>query len=105
MKDWIEKRIKEQNAKNIIIFPLREEDVERRIRNAKMDNETLKNYEELLASLELERKMFEKELSRQETMSERVEVRKDLKKCEEKIKELTEQIKKRKTKWNPEQKP
>ncbi len=70
-----------------------------------MDNETLKNYEELLASLELERKMFEKELSRQETMSERVEVRKDLKKCEEKIKELTEQIKKRKTKWNPEQKP
>ena len=104
MKDWIEKRIKEQNANNIIIFPLREEDVERRIRNAKMDNETLKNYEELLASLELERKMFEKELSRQETMSERVEVRKDLKKCEEKIKELTEQIKKRKTKWNPQQK-
>jgi peptidoglycan hydrolase CwlO-like protein len=105
MKDWIEKRIKEQNAKNIIIFPLREEDVERRIRNAKMDNETLKNHEELLVSLERERKMFQNELSRQETMSERVEVRKDLKKCEEKIKELTEQIKKRKTKWNPEQKP
>ena len=105
MKDWIEKRIKEQNAKNIIIFPLREEDVERRIRNAKMDSETLKNHEELLVSLELERKMFQNELSRQETMSERVEVRKDLKKCEEKIKELTEQIKKRKTKWNPEQKP
>ena len=105
MKDWIEKRIKEQNAKNIIIFPLREEDVERRIRNAKMDNETLKNYEELLVSLERERKMFQNELSRQETMSERVEVRKDFKKCEEKIKELTEQIKKRKTKWNPEQKP
>ena len=95
MKDWIEKRIKECNAKNIIIFPLREEDVERRIRNAKMDNETLKNYEELLASLELERKMFEKELSRQETMSERVEVRKDLRKCERKIKELTEQLQKR----------
>ena len=95
MKDWIEKRIKEQNANNIIIFPLREEDVERRIRNAKMDNETLKNYEELLASLELERKMFEKELSRQETMSERVEVRKDLRKCERKIKELTEQLQKR----------
>ena len=94
MKNWIEKRIKEQNAKNIIIFPLREEDVERRIRNAKMDSETLKNYEELLVSLELERKMFQNELSRQETMSERVEVRKDLKKCEEKIKELTEQIKK-----------
>ena len=105
MKDWIEKRIKEQNAKNIIIFPLREEDVERRIRNAKMDSETLKNHEELLVSLELERKMFQNELSRQETMSERVEVRKDLKKCEEKIKELTEQIKKRKTKWKPEQKP
>lgn len=105
MKDWIEKRIKEQNAKNIIIFPLREEDVERRIRNAKMDSETLKNHEELLVSLERERKMFQNELSRQETMSERVEVRKDLKKCEEKIKELTEQIKKRKTKWNPEQKP
>ncbi len=105
MKDWIEKRIKEQNANNIIIFPLREEDVERRIRNAKMDNETLKNHEELLVSLERERKMFQNELSRQETMSERVEVRKDLKKCEEKIKELTEQIKKRKTKWNPEQKP
>jgi|LULF01.1.fsa_nt_gb peptidoglycan hydrolase CwlO-like protein len=105
MKDWIEKRIKEQNANNIIIFPLREEDVERRIRNAKMDIETLKNHEELLVSLERERKMFQNELSRQETMSERVEVRKDLKKCEEKIKELTEQIKKRKTKWNPEQKP
>jgi hypothetical protein len=104
MKDWIEKRIKEQNAKNIIIFPLREEDVERRIRNAKMDSETLKNYEELLVSLELERKMFQNELSRQETMSERVEVRKDLQECERKIKELTEQIKKRKIKWNPQQK-
>ena len=53
-----------------------------------------KNHEELLVSLELERKMFQKELALQETMSERVEVRKDLKKCEEKIKELTEQIKK-----------
>ena len=105
MKGWIKKRIKEYNANNIIIFPLREEDVKRRIRNAKMDNETLKNYEELLVSLERERKMFQNELSRQETMSERVEVRKDLKKCEKKIKELTEQIKKRKTKWNPEQKP
>ena len=39
MKDWIKKRIKECNAKNIIIFPLREEDVERRIRNAKIDKE------------------------------------------------------------------
>ena len=37
---------------------MREEDVERRIRNAKMDNETLKNHEELLASLELERKIW-----------------------------------------------
>ena len=43
MKDWIEKRIKEQNAKNIIIFPLREEDVERRIRNAKIDKELEEN--------------------------------------------------------------
>ena len=56
-------------------------------------------------SLELERKMFQNELALQETMSERVEVRKDLKKCEKKIKELTEQLQKRKTKWNPEQKP
>ena len=43
MKDWIEKRIKEQNANNIIIFPLREEDVERRIRNAKIDKELEEN--------------------------------------------------------------
>ena len=63
-----------------------------------------KNHEELLMSLELERKMFQNELALQETMSERVEVRKDLRKCERKIKELTEQIKKRKTKWNPQQK-
>ena len=46
MKDWIEKRIKECNAKNIIIFPLREEDVERRIRNAKIDKELEENTEE-----------------------------------------------------------
>ena len=39
MKDWIKKRIKECNAKNIIIFPLRNEDVERRLRNAKIDKE------------------------------------------------------------------
>ena len=39
MKDWIMKRIKEQNANNIIIFPLREEDVERRLRNIKIDKE------------------------------------------------------------------
>ena len=61
MKDWIKKRIKECNAKNIIIFPLREEDVERRIRNAKMDSETLKNHEELLVSLELERRKLKQE--------------------------------------------
>ena len=46
MKDWIKKRIKECNAKNIIIFPLREEDVERRLRNAKIDKEFEENTEE-----------------------------------------------------------
>ena len=56
-----------------------------------------KNHEELLVSLELERKMFQKELALQETMSERVIVRKDLRKCERKIKELTEQLQKRNT--------
>ena len=39
MKDWIKKRIKECNANNIIIFPLREEDVERRLRNIEIDKE------------------------------------------------------------------
>ena len=39
MKGWIKKKIKECNANNIIIFPLREEDVERRLRNAKIDKE------------------------------------------------------------------
>ena len=43
MKDWIMKRIKEQNANNIIIFPLREEDVERRRRNAEIDKELEEN--------------------------------------------------------------
>ena len=56
-----------------------------------------KNHEELLVSLQLERKMFQKELALQETMSERVEVRKDLRKCERKIKEFTEQLQKRNT--------
>ena len=56
-----------------------------------------KNHEELLVSLELERKMFQKELTLQETMSERVIVRKDLRKCERKIKEFTEQLQKRNT--------
>ena len=64
-----------------------------------------KNHEELLMSLELERKMFQKELALQETMSERIIVRKDLQKCERKIKELTEQLQKENdrskvTKWN-----
>ena len=49
---------------------------------------TEKIHEQLQVSLELERKMFQKELTLQETMSERVEVRKDLAKCEKKIKEL-----------------
>ena len=39
MKDWIKKRMKELNANNIIIFPLREEDVERRLRNIEIDKE------------------------------------------------------------------
>ncbi len=47
-----------------------------------------KIHDELRMSLELERKLLEKELSLQETMSERIEVRKDLVKCEKKIKEL-----------------
>ena len=64
-----------------------------------------KIHEELLVSLELERKLLQKELSVQEAMSERVVVRKDLQKCERKIKELTEQLQKENnrskiTKWN-----
>ena len=39
MKDWIKKRIMELNANNVIIFPLRDEDVERRRRNAEIDKE------------------------------------------------------------------
>ena len=53
-----------------------------------------KIHEELLVSLELERKLLKKELTLQETMTERVEVRKDLANCEKKIKELTEQLQK-----------
>ena len=53
-----------------------------------------KIHDELRMSLELERKLLEKELSLQETMTERVEVRKDLKECEKKIKNLTEQLQK-----------
>ena len=33
----------ELNANNVIIFPLRDEDVERRIRNAKIDKELEEN--------------------------------------------------------------
>ena len=46
MKDWIKKRMKELNANNIIIFPLREEDVERRLRNIQIDKEFEENTEE-----------------------------------------------------------
>ena len=64
-----------------------------------------KIHDELRASLELERKLLKKELTLQETMTERVEVRKDLIKCERKIKDLTEQLQKENnrskgTKWN-----
>ena len=62
-----------------------------------------KIHEELLVSLELERKLLQKELTVQETMSERVEVRIDLMNCDRKIKELTEQLQKendRSKKWN-----
>ena len=67
-----------------------------------------KIHEEILVSLEPERKLLQKELTVQETMSERVEVRKDLAKCEKKIKELTEQLQKENngrkvTKWNQQQ--
>ena len=46
MKDWMEKKIKEHNANNVIIFPLRDEDVERRRRNAEIDKELEENTEE-----------------------------------------------------------
>ena len=67
-----------------------------------------KIHEELLVSLELERKLLKKELTLQETMSERVMVRKDLINCERKIKDLTEQLQKENnrskgTKWNQQQ--
>ena len=67
-----------------------------------------KIHEELLVSLELERKLLKKELTLQETMSERVMVRKDLANCERKIKDLTEQLQKennrsKATKWNQQQ--
>ena len=64
-----------------------------------------KIHDELRASLELERKLLKKELTLQETMTERVAVRKDLMNCERKIKDLTEQLQKENdrskvTKWN-----
>ena len=64
-----------------------------------------KIHDELRASLELERKLLKKELTLQETMTERVVVRKDLMNCERKIKDLTEQLQKENnrskgTKWN-----
>ena len=67
-----------------------------------------KIHEELLTSLELERNLLKKELTLQETMTERVVVRKDLINCERKIKDLTEQLQKendrsRGTKWNQQQ--
>ena len=46
MKDWIERKLKEHNANNVIIFPLRDEDVERRRRNAEIDKELEENTEE-----------------------------------------------------------
>jgi hypothetical protein len=46
MKDWIKKRIIELNANNVIIFPLRNEDVERRRRNAEIDKELKEKKEE-----------------------------------------------------------
>ena len=66
---------------------------------------TEKIHDELRVSLELERKLLKKELTLQETMTERVTVRKDLIKCERKIKDLTEQLQKENdrskvTKWN-----
>ena len=41
MKDWIMRKLKEHSANNVIIFPLREEDVERRLRNIQIDKELL----------------------------------------------------------------
>ena len=40
------RKLKEHNANNVIIFPLREEDVERKLRNIKIDKELEENTEE-----------------------------------------------------------
>ena len=45
MKDWIKKKLKENSANNVIIFPLREEDVERKLRNIQIDKELKKEKE------------------------------------------------------------
>ena len=37
MKDWIKRKLREHNANSVIIFPLREEDVKRRLRNIEID--------------------------------------------------------------------
>jgi len=46
MKDWIKRKLKEHSANNVIIFPLREEDVERRLRNIQIDKELEKEKNE-----------------------------------------------------------
>jgi len=46
MKDWIMKKLKENSANNVIIFPLREEDVERKLRNIRIDKELEKKEQE-----------------------------------------------------------
>ena len=40
------RKLKEHNANNVIIFPLRDEDVERRRRNAEIDKELEEKNEE-----------------------------------------------------------
>ena len=47
MKDWIKKRIMELNSNNVIIFPLREEDIERRRRNIEIDEKLEEKNEEV----------------------------------------------------------
>ena len=56
--------------------------------NSRMEVATMID-KELKAAFSL-KKTLESELSRQETMSERVEVRKDLRKCNQKIREMTD---------------
>ena len=56
--------------------------------NSRMEVATMID-KELKAAFSL-KKTLESELFRQETMSERVEVRKDLRKCNQKIREMTD---------------